>query len=164
MLLRGSRSSWARAMSGGQEMEAMTQGKRRLAGAVTAMVLVAAACASNSRTGTYTRLLITGSEIRDAGHASAYEALTNHRELIVFEGQIGFRGGNDMSTFGSATQEYHVPLLVVNGDFNLNDEVTTLRRIAADDIVSIRLYHTSMVPPRYRRPGAEGGVIEVSTR
>jgi hypothetical protein len=62
------------------------------------------------------------------------------------------------------SQSYHVPLLVVNGDFNQNDAVTTLRRIPADEIVTIRLYHQSMVPARYRRPGAEGGVIEVNTR
>ena len=113
--------------------------------------------------GTYTRLVITGSEIRQAGYSTAYEALTHHRELIFSEAQIGFRGGND-SAFGSGAQDYTVPMLVVDGDFNLNDAITTLRRIPADDILAIRLYRTSMVPPRYRRPGAEGGVIEVSTR
>ena len=55
-------------------------------------------------------------------------------------------------------------MLVVDGDFNMNDAITTLRRIPAEEIVSIRLYHQSMVPVRYRRPGAEGGVIEVNTR
>ncbi|WP_419948449.1 hypothetical protein [Candidatus Palauibacter sp.] len=134
--------------------------------ATVAMTLVAmamTACASAGRPGTYTRLVITGSEIREAGYGSAYEALTHHRELIIFEDRIGFRGGNE-TAFGSAAQDYYVPMLVVDGDFNLNDAITTLRRIAADDILAIRLYRSSMVPPRYRRPGAEGGVIEVSTR
>lgn len=138
---------------------------RRWAAIACTMVLVAAtACAGNPRPGTYTRLVITGGEIREAGYSTAYEALTHHRELVVFEDQIGFKGGNDRSPFGRATQEYYVPMLVVDGDFNLNDAVTTLRRIPAEEIISIRLYYSSMVPPRYRRPGAEGGVIEVSTR
>jgi len=148
--------------------------RRSAAIATTVALMAAAACASNPRPGTYTRLIITGSEIREAGYRSAYEALTHHRELIVLEGEIGFRGGNDNPWVrdGSGrvqprprmSQSYHVPLLVVDGDFNQNDAVTTLRRIAADDIVTIRLYHRSMVPARYRRPGAEGGVIEVNTR
>ena len=141
--------------------------------AVTLAALVAAACASSGRPGTYTRLVITGSEIREAGYSTAYEALTHHRELIIFEDRIGFRGGNDDMWVRdgqgrlrpqTTNQDYHVPLLVVNGDSDQNDAVTALRRIPADDIVVIRLYHKSMVPPRYRRPGAEGGVIEVSTR
>ena len=153
----------------------MRERTRRSAVIATTMALmVAAACASNPRPGTYTRLIITGSEIRDAGYRSAYEALTHHRELIVFEGEIGFRGGNDdpwtRDITGSVqprrrmSQSYHQPLLVVDGDFNQNDAVTTLRRIDAEEIVSIQLYRQSMVPPRYRRPGAEGGVIEVNTR
>ncbi len=153
----------------------MRERTRRSAVMAATMALMAAtACASNPRPGTYTRLLITGSEIRDAGYRSAYEALTHHRELIVLEGEIGFRGGNDDPWVrdGSGrtrprprmSQSYHVPLLVVNGDFNQNDAVTTLRRIPAAEIVTIRLYHQSMVPARYRRPGAEGGVIEVNTR
>ncbi|WP_420440680.1 hypothetical protein [Candidatus Palauibacter sp.] len=148
----------------------MRQRTRRSAVMATTMALMAAlmavaACASNPRPGTYSRLIITGGEIRDAGYRSAYEALTHHRELIIFEDRIGFRGGNDGSNlFGRQTQDYYVPLLVVDGDFNLNDAVTTLRRIPAEEIVSIRLYHQSMVPVRYQRPGAEGGVIEVNTR
>ena len=132
--------------------------------ACTMALMAATACAGNPRPGTYTRLIITGSEIREVGYRSAYEALTHHRELIVFEDGIHFRGGNDRTAFGRGTQDYYVPLLVVDGDFNLNDAVTTLRRIPAEDIVSIRLYYSSMIPPRYRRPGAEGGVIEVTTR
>ncbi len=144
----------------------MRESARRWAAIATTMALMAAtACASNPRPGTYTRLIITGSEIRADGYRSAYEALTHHRELIVLEDEIGFKGGNDSAAlFGRQTQEYFVPMLVVDGDFNLNDAITTLRRIPAEEIVSIRLYHQSMVPPRYRRPGAEGGVIEVNTR
>ena len=142
----------------------MSERTRRSASiAITMAVMAMAACASSGRPGTYTRLVITGGEIREAGYGTAYEALTHHRELMIFEDRIGFRGGRD-SAFGSSAQRYHVPMLVVDGDFNLNDAVTTLRRIRADDIVMIRLYRQSMVPPRYRRPGAEGGVIEVSTR
>ena len=142
----------------------MKERTRRSVGmAMTLASVVMTACASSGRPGTYTRLVITGSEIRQAGYSTAYEALTHHRELIFSEAQIGFRGGND-SAFGSGAQDYTVPMLVVDGDFNLNDAITTLRRIPADDILAIRLYRTSMVPPRYRRPGAEGGVIEVSTR
>jgi hypothetical protein len=55
-------------------------------------------------------------------------------------------------------------MLVVNGDYNLNDAITTLRQIRAEDIVSIQIFYASMVPPEYRRPGAEGGVIAVTTR
>ncbi|MYA34135.1 MAG: hypothetical protein F4164_12300 [Gemmatimonadales bacterium] len=153
----------------------MKQRTRRSAAIATTVALMAAmACAGNPRPGTYTRLLITGSEIRDDGYRSAYEALTHHRQLIVLEGEISFRGGNDnpwtrdgsgrVQPRGRMSQTYYVPLLVVDGDFNQNDAVTTLRRIPAEEIVSIRLYHQSMVPPRYRRPGAEGGVIEVNTR
>jgi len=102
-------------------------------------------------------------EIREAGYRTAYEALTHHRELVIFEDRIGFRGGNE-EAFGREAQEYFRPLLVVDGNFNLNDAITTLRRIDAADILSIRLYRSSMVPPEYRRPEARGGVIEVSTR
>lgn len=126
-------------------------------------ILVSAACASGGRPGTYTRLLVTGDEIRDAGYRSAYEALTHHRELIVWEGRIGFKGGDD-AAFGREAQEYYVPLLVVDGNFNQSDAITALRLITAADIITIRLYRASMVPPMYRRPGAEGGVIEVTTR
>ncbi|MYG19916.1 MAG: hypothetical protein F4208_10225 [Gemmatimonadales bacterium] len=144
----------------------MRERRRRSAVIATTMALmVAMACASNPRPGTYTRLIITGSEIREAGYRSAYEALTHHRELIIFEDRIGFRGGNDNSNlFGRQTQDYYVPMLVVDGDFNLNDAVTTLRRIPAEESVSLRRYHQSVVPVRGRRPGAEGGVIEVNTR
>ena len=153
----------------------MSERTRRLAGiAMTLAAVALAACASSGRPGTYTRLVITGGEIRAAGYDTAYEALTHHRELIIFEDRIGFRGGNDdmwvrdpegrLRPDAGMRQDYHVPLLVVDGDFNQNDAVTALRRIPADEIVMIRLYHRSMVPPQYRRPGAEGGVIEVSTR
>lgn len=130
---------------------------------VIAAVLTSA-CASGGRPGTYTRLLITGDEIREAGYSTAYEALTHHRELIIFEGQIAFEGGDDRSGLGRARTTYTVPMLVLNGDHQLNDAVTTLRQIRAADIVSIRLYYASMVPTEYRRPGAQGGVIAVVTR
>lgn len=128
-------------------------------------VAVLAACASSGgRSGDFHRLVVSGEEIRTAGYESAYEALTHHRLLIVFEDRIGFRGGDDRSGRGRAAQAYSIPLLVVNGDSNLNDMITTLRLIPASEILSIRLYRASMVPPEHRRPGAEGGVIEVHTR
>lgn len=129
------------------------------------LAVLVAGCASGGRpSGSFSRLVISGEEIREAGYDTAYEALTHHRDLIVFESRIGFKGGDDRSGTGRATQTYTVPMLIWNGDQDLNDAVTTLRQIPAADIISIRLYYASMVPPEYRRPGAEGGVIEVRTR
>lgn len=139
------------------------QGRLRGVGFVLVLALLAG-CAAAPRSGTFARLTITGDEIREAGYDSAYEALTHHRHLIVFEDRIGFRGGDDRSGLGSDRQDYTVPLLVVDEDADLGDAVTTLRRIRAEDIVWIRLWRASMVPPEHRRPGAEGGVIEVRTR
>jgi hypothetical protein len=108
--------------------------------------------------------VITGTEIRVAKYRTAYEALTHHRELIVLEGEIGFRGG-DESAFGRDSQEYFKPMLVVNGNFNMNDTITTLRHIPAENILAIRLYRSSMVPPKYRiRSESRNGVIEVNTK
>ena len=127
-------------------------------------IVISTACASAPRPGTYTRLVITGAEIRAAKYRTAYEALTNHRELIMLEGEIGFKGG-DESAFGRGAQEYFKPMVVVNGNFNLNDAITTLRRIPAENILAIRLYRSSMVPPKYRvRSESRNGVIEVNTR
>lgn len=153
-------------------MNAATLRRPLRVGAVLALVLTAA-CASAGRPGTFTRLLITGEEIREAEYRTAYEALSHHREILLFEGQLGFKRGNDDDSdnvrimnsglFHANGQEWYIPMLVVDGDFNLNDAVTELRRIDAAEIVVIRLYRSSMVPPQYRRPGAEGGVIEVRT-
>ena len=120
------------------------------------------ACAS-SGSGRYRRLVISGDEIRADGFGTAYEALTNHREILIFDGRLAFEGGDDRSGLGRDRLEYTVPMLVLNGDDQLTDAVTILRRIPASDIVVIRLYYASMVPPEYRRPGAEGGVIEITT-
>lgn len=141
----------------------MTRRTVRFSVLATLLVAGAAACASGGRPGTYTRLLITGDEIREAGYSTAYEALTHHRDLIVFEDRIAFEGGDDRSGLGRDRMTYTVPMLVVNGDHQLNDAVTTLRQIPASEIVSIRLYYASMVPTQLRRPGAEGGVISVVT-
>ncbi len=123
-----------------------------------------AACASGGGGRTYSRLRITGDEIRKDGYGTAYEALTHHRELVVFEDRIGFEGGDDRSGLGRDRLEYTIPLVVLNGDYRLTDPITILRRIDAEDIVEIRLYRASMVPPEYRKPGAQGGVIAVVTR
>jgi len=112
----------------------------------------------------YTHLLVTGDQIRADGYATAYEALTHHRDLLIFEDRIEFQGGDDRSGLGSQRKHYTVPLLTVNGDFNMNDAITVLRQIPAKDIISIRLYYASMIPPDLRRPGAEGGLIAVATR
>ena len=138
---------------------------RRLAmPALSLLIVLAAGCASTPRPGTYSRLVIPGDQIRADGYSTAYEALTHHREIVVFEDRIAFEGGDDRSGLGRDRIDYYEPLLVLNGNYNLNDAITTLRQIPAADIVAIRLYYASMVPPEYRRPGAEGGVIEVTTR
>ena len=134
------------------------------AAAVALIALFAGACASSGRSGTYTRLVVTGAEIREDGYATAYEALTHHRELVVFEDRLAFEGGDDRSGLGRDRLTYTVPMLVLNGNYNLGDAITLLRQIPAEEIVSIQLYYASMVPPQYQRPGAEGGVIEVTTR
>ncbi|MFV1986162.1 MAG: hypothetical protein ACC682_02715 [Gemmatimonadota bacterium] len=138
----------------------------RRGAALAALLLIGlnSACASSGRSGSYSRLFISGTEIRENGHETAYEALTHHRELIIFENQIAFEGGDDRSGSGRSRVTYTVPMLVVNGNYNLNDAITTLRQIRAEDIVSIQLFYASMVPPEFRRPGAEGGVISVITR
>lgn len=138
-------------------------GVRSCIGAVLLCASVAA-CASAGGRRDYSRLVISGDRIREDGWETAYEALTHHVDLIVFEDRIGFRGGDDRSGRGAAAQTYTVPMLVVDGDIHQGDTITTLRRIPAEEIVRIRLYYASMVPPEYRRPGAEGGVIEVVTR
>lgn len=136
---------------------------RSCTGALLLCVWVSA-CASSSGRRDYTRLVIGGDQIREDGWATAYEALTHHSELIVFEDRIGFEGGDDRSGLGGDRRTFTVPILVVDGNVNQGDVITTLRRIPAVEIVRIRLYYASMVPPEYRRPGAEGGVIEVTTR
>ncbi|MDH3732832.1 MAG: hypothetical protein OEU54_04825 [Gemmatimonadota bacterium] len=134
-----------------------------IAAAVLCGVTLSACASAGSRSGSYTRLIVSGEQIRQDGYATAYEALTHHRELVIFEDRIAFEGGDDRSGRGRDALTYTVPMLVVNGNFNLNDAITTLRGIRASDVVQIRLYYASMVPPEYRRPGAEGGVIEVIT-
>jgi len=146
----------------------MTRSITRFLAASAAFLLAGvtlAACSSgNPRSGTYTRLLITGDEIRADGYTTAYEALTHHRDLLIFEDRITFQGGDDRSGLGRSRKQYTIPLLVVNGDFNMNDAITTLRQIPAKDIIAIHLYYASMIPPDLQRPGAEGGVIAVDTR
>lgn len=137
--------------------------RRATASAVIGAALVAA-CASGTGGHRYTSLIMTGDEIRDAGHATAYDALSNHREIIIFQGRITFQGGDDRSGLGVDRLRYTEPLLVVDGDADLNDAVTVLRGILAEDIDYIQLYYASMIPPRYRRPDAVGGLIEVRTR
>lgn len=137
--------------------------RRCAAAAALTCVVVLSACAASARQGSYTRLVVSGEQIRDDGYETAYEALTHHRELVIFEDRIAFEGGDDRSGLGRQRLTYTVPMLVINGDYNLNDAITALRGIPASDILQIRLYYASMVPPEYRRPGAEGGVIEVIT-
>lgn len=141
-----------------------TLATRTLGALVLAAAGALAACASGGGGRSYTRLLITPADIAGTGYETAYEVLTHHRDLIILENEIGFRGGDDRSGTGRGAMTYTRPLLVIDGDQDLNDPITALRQIPAGEIVSIRLWRASMVPPEYRRPGAEGGVIEIQTR
>ena len=137
---------------------------RELALAVFLATTVWTACASGGgRPGTFTRLEIQGDEILEVGYETAYEVLLNHREMLIFDGQLGFKGANE-DAFGRDAEDWFVPMLVVDGNFNQLDTITTLRRIQAEEILTIRLFKSSMVPPVYRRPAARGGVIEITTR
>ncbi len=135
-----------------------------LAVAVLSAVIVFSACASGGGGRTYSRLLITSNDIRGTDYETAYEVLTHHRDLIILVDRIAFKGGDDREGRGIDMQTYTRAMLVLNGDQDLGDPITTLRQIPAVEIISIRLYRASMVPPEYRRPGAEGGVIAVRTR
>lgn len=124
--------------------------------------LVASSACGSGGGHTFTRLSISPGEVRASDYATAFEVLSHHRELIVFEDRIGFRGGADLD--GLDRQVYSVPILIVDGDQNLNDPITVLRRMPAEDITVIELWRASMVPPEYRRSGWQGGVIWIRTR
>jgi hypothetical protein len=127
-----------------------------------ALGLVAFTACGSGGGHTFTRLSISPGEVRESTYGTAFEILSHHRELIVFEDRIGFRGGADLDGFDR--RSYSVPILVVNGDRNLNDPITVLRRLSAEEISVIELWRASMVPPEYRRPGWQGGVIWIRTR
>ena len=129
--------------------------------AVTLGLVAVTACGGTAGR-TFTRLSISPGEIRETTYETAYDILSHHRELIVFEDRIAFRGGDDRD--GLDRQAYSVPLLVVDGDRDLNDPITVLRRLPADEIVVIELWRASMVPAEFRRPGWQGGVIWIRTR
>lgn len=124
--------------------------------------LVAVTACGGTAAYTFTRLSISPGEVRESTYGTAYEILSHHRELIVFEDRIVFRSGDDRDGFDR--QNYSVPLLVVDGDSDLNDPITVLRRIRADEIGVIELWRASMVPAEFRRPGWQGGVIWIRTR
>lgn len=128
---------------------------------VLASGLVATACGSGGGH-TFTRLSISPGEVRESDYETAFEVLSHHRELILMEDRIGFRGGGDLRGFDRRV--YSVPIVMVNGDRNLNDPITVLRQIPAEEITIIELWRASMVPPEYRRPGWRGGVIWIRTR
>lgn len=125
----------------------------------TAGVLAFAACAG--QTTSFKSLYITGSEVREKGVETAYDVIANHRELIVIGDEIAFRGG--MNLDGDNNRVYTRPLLIVDGNRDVGDVTTVLRRIEANDIALIRLLYASEVPPEDRRPEAIGGVIEITT-
>jgi hypothetical protein len=127
-----------------------------------ALGLIAVAACGSGGGHTFTRLSISPGEVQESAYATAFEVLSHHRELIVFEDRIGFRGGGDLD--GLDRQVYSVPILMVDGDRNLNDPITVLRRIPAEEIAAIELWRASMVPPEYRRSGWQGGVISIRTR
>lgn len=84
----------------------------------------------------------------------------NHRELLVVAGDIAFRGGYDLQ---GESERYTEPVLIVDGNQDLGDVTTELRRIKAEEIALIRLIHASEVPPEERRPGTRGGIVEIAT-
>ena len=131
--------------------------------ALVSAVVGFAACAGSGGL-TFTRLSISPGEIRESNYETAYEVLSHHRDLVLFVDRIGFRGGDDREGLGIDRQTYTRPLLVVNGDRDLNDPITVLRLIPAEDISFIELWRASMVPPEFRREGWEGGVISIRTR
>lgn len=126
--------------------------------AAAAGLLALAACAG--RTMHFTSPYITGQEIREKGAETAYDVLASHREMIVTGSEIRFRGGFDLDGDNWA---YTTPMLVVDGNLDVGDATTVLRRIRAEEITLIRLVYASEVPPRDRRPEAIGGIIEVTT-
>jgi hypothetical protein len=129
--------------------------------AVTFGPIAVAACGSGGGH-TFTRLSIFPGEVRESTYETAFEILTHHRELILVEDRIAFRGGADLN--GLDRQNYSAPILIVDGDQNMNDPITVLRRLPAGQIAVIELWRASMVPPEFRRPGWQGGVIWIRTR
>jgi hypothetical protein len=109
-----------------------------------------AACAGSGGL-TFTRLSISPGEIRESSYETAHEVLSHHREIVLFVDRIAFRGGDDREGLGIDRQTYTRPLLVVNGERGLNDPITVLRLIPAEEIAFIELWRASMVPPAFRR-------------
>jgi hypothetical protein len=99
-----------------------------------APAIVSFAACSGTGGHTFTHLMISPGEIRESTYGTAYEVLSHHRLLVLFEDRIGFRGGDDRSGLGIDLQTYTQPLLVVDGDQDLNDPITVLRLIPAEDI------------------------------
>lgn len=137
--------------------------------AVGALAALLTACASGGSVPTFTSLTITGSEIQDSGLETAYDVLASHRELLVTGDEVAFRGGYDLDTNDSRSKpvggvRYYRPMIIVDGNRDVGDVTTALRRIPAQTILLIRLIYASEVPARMRRPEAAGGVIEITTR
>lgn len=130
---------------------------------VAGLALVSAACASGgtNHLPTFTGLYITSEEIAESGLESAYEVLANHREMIVTGSDIAFRGGNNLD---GDNEFYTRPMVVVDGNRDIGDVTTVLRRIKAEEIALIRLVYASDVRADNRRPEATGGVIEITTK
>lgn len=127
---------------------------------VTVVVALVALAACAGRTMSFDSLYITGQEIRQKGAQSAYEVVVNHRELIVVAGDVAFRGGYDLD---GDNEQYWTPLLIVDGNPDVGDVTTRLRRIPAEEIALIRLIHASEVSAEDRRPQSAGGIIEITT-
>lgn len=126
-----------------------------------ALALGACASGASNRLPTFTGLYITSEEIAESGLESAYEILANHREMIVLGSDIAFRGGNNLN---GENEFYTRPMVVVDGNRDIGDVTTVLRRIKAEEIALIRLVYASDVGPQNRRPRATGGVIEITTK
>lgn len=126
---------------------------------VAVSLLALAGCASSGPS--YNQLYLTSSEIAVDQHETAYDVLTKHRRLIVTGSEIALDGGNDLS---GISNEYSIPLIIVNGDKYIQNPITMLRLIPADDVASVRIFFASQVPPEFRASGWEGGVLSVRTK
>ena len=140
----------------------MVQRWHRLAPLGLAMSLAVVFVACSSGGVSYGQTYLTSADIVVAEHETAYDILKSHRRLIVTGSGIMMKGGNDLAGQSNA---YSDPLVVINGDWNVENYVTVLELIPADDVAYIRLYVASDVPASYRasRQAAQGAV-EIQTK
>ena len=141
----------------------MVQRWHRLAplGLAMSLAVVFVACSSGGGA-SYGQTYLTSADIVVAEHESAYDVLASHRRLIVTGSEITMKGGNDLAGQSNA---YSSPLMVINGDYNIQNYITVLQLIPADDVAYIRLYVASDVPAAYRvNRQSSQGVVEIQTK